>query len=46
MKELQEQLNNCIAWFGPNDILTIMASQKLDKYKVEEQREAMDVYNY
>ena len=41
MNELQEQLNNCIAWFGPNDILTIMTSQKLDKHMIEEQRKVM-----
>ena len=46
MEELQEQLYNCIAWFGRNDILTIMTSQRLDKYKVEEQKEKMNVYNY
>lgn len=46
MEELQEQLNNCINWFGFNDILTIMTSQRLDKYKNEEQREVIDVYNY
>jgi hypothetical protein len=47
MNELQEQLNNCITWFGRNDILTIMTSQRLDKYKVEEQKEEkMNVYNY
>lgn len=37
MKELEENLNKCISWFGFNDIVTIMFSQKLDKFKVEEQ---------
>ena len=38
MQELKEQLNNAINWFGKNDIVTIMLSQKLDKLIVNEMR--------
>ena len=41
MEELQDNLDNCINWFGYGDIVTIMFSQKLDKFKVEEQLKKM-----
>ena len=38
MEELRDQLNNAIKYWGTNDIVTIMLSQKLDKLVNREQR--------
>ena len=38
MEELREQLNNAIRYWGMNDIVTIMLSQKLDKLIAKEQK--------
>ena len=37
MDQLKEMLDKATRYFGANDIITIMLSQKLDKYMVEEQ---------
>lgn len=37
MEELREMLENSIEWYGKDDLITIMLSQKLDKYMVKEQ---------
>ena len=37
MDQLKEMLDKATRYFGVNDIITIMLSQKLDKYMVEEQ---------
>ena len=36
-EKLKEMLDKATRYFGVNDIITIMLSQKLDKYMVEEQ---------
>ena len=41
MEELREQLNNAIKYWGMNDIVTIMLSQKLDKLVNSEQRKEL-----
>ena len=38
MEELRVQLENAIKYWGMNDIVTIMLSQKLDKLVNREQR--------
>ena len=38
MEKVKEELNNAIEWFGKNDVVTIMISQKLDKLIVSEMR--------
>lgn len=37
MEELREMLDKATEYFGTDDIVTIMLSQKLDKYMVKEQ---------
>lgn len=37
MEELREMLEESIKHFGTDDIVTVMLSQKLDKYMVKEQ---------
>ena len=38
MEELRAQLENAIRYWGTNDIITIMLSQKLDKLIAKEQK--------
>ena len=38
MEELRVQLENAIRYWGTNDIVTIMLSQKLDKLIAKEQK--------
>ena len=38
MEKVKEELYNAIEWFGKNDVVTIMISQKLDKLIVNEMR--------
>ena len=41
MVKTKELLNEAIEYFGMNDIVTIMLSQKLDKMIVEAQKEGV-----
>ena len=45
MGETQMMLNEAIQYWGMNDIITIMLSQKRDKEIVEEQRKELDEWN-
>lgn len=42
MEFLEAQLDCSIKWFGCNDLITIMLSQRLDKLIVEEQKKNME----
>lgn len=37
MESLQKMLDEAVEWFGTNDIVTIMLSQKRDKEVIKEQ---------
>ena len=45
MRETQMMLNEAIQYWGMNDIITIMLSQKRDKEIIEEQRKELDEWN-
>ena len=45
MGETQMMLNEAIQYWGMNDIITIMLSQKRDKEIIEEQRKELDEWN-
>ena len=45
MRETQLMLNEAIQYWGMNDIITIMLSQKRDKEIIEEQRKELDEWN-
>lgn len=45
MSETQLMLDKAIKYWGMNDIVTIMLSQKRDKEILEEQRKELDEWN-
>lgn len=45
MRETQLMLDKAIQYWGMNDIVTIMLSQKRDKEIIEEQRKELDEWN-
>lgn len=45
MREAQSMLNKAIQYWGMNDIVTIMLSQKRDKEIIEAQRKELDEWN-
>lgn len=45
MRETQLMLDKAIKYWGMNDIVTIMLSQKRDKEIIEEQRKELDNWN-
>lgn len=45
MSKTQSMLNKAIQYWGMNDIVTIMLSQKRDKEIIEAQRKELDEWN-
>ena len=44
MEEVVKMFNDAIDYYGPSDLITIMLSQRVDKFKAEEQKKVYEKF--